>query len=378
MLDIEIYESMETTVCCDCVVDVALIELVQDNVSSMVCSYCSKGSSSNPAATFEIVVERVMAAVGNYFGDANLLGVPWDREFVIDQIYPDAVVAELDPGWSGQFLTDIISCVDPEIYWVQKAQGGWMLLDPEETMTNAWIEFKEVVLKKTRYFFESERPNRYDDGRPDYVPVKNVLENIGRACGEIGLLETIPAGMRYFRARACDVNLLYTEFDEVGVAPHAVTGSGRMNPAGIPYLYLAEDPHTAIMEIDDGSGADFSLADFETTKSLCLLNLVEPLDLPSKFLVDSYDKRHEIKFFEEFAESIALPVEKNGREHVDYVPSQIVSEYFRFVFKHANQNIDGIRFRSSKPEGGVCVSLFVSTNDEARRLLSLIGTRKHC
>jgi hypothetical protein len=50
---------------------------------------------------------------------------------------------------------------------------------------------------------------------------------------------------------------------------------------------------------------------------------------------------------------------KDGREHIDYVPTQVVTEYFRHVFKDGDgQPVKGILYPSARQDGGVCCVLF--------------------
>jgi len=64
-------------------------------------------------------------------------------------------------------------------------------------------------------------------------------------------------------------------------------------------------------------------------------------------------------FIENFVTSISTPVKKDGSEHVEYVPSQVVSEYFAKVFRDAlGEQIDGIVFPSAVRPGGRNVVLF--------------------
>ena len=54
----------------------------------------------------------------------------------------------------------------------------------------------------------------------------------------------------------------------------------------------------------------------------------------------------------DFISDFTKAIQRSGYEHIDYVPTQIVTEYFRHVFKIGDQiNIDGIIYPSSKNEG---------------------------
>ena len=64
-----------------------------------------------------------------------------------------------------------------------------------------------------------------------------------------------------------------------------------------------------------------------------------------------------------FIEDFRKPVEKDGREHINYVPTQIVTEYFRSVVKIGGGTVDGVRYRSSRRKDGICCVLFATAKD---------------
>ena len=69
-------------------------------------------------------------------------------------------------------------------------------------------------------------------------------------------------------------------------------------------------------------------------------------------------------FLHGFRHDMANPVVKNGAEHYEYVPTQVVAEYFRHVFRiDEKKSIDGIKFESTRHPGGICYSLFLTTED---------------
>src|SRR3546814_14780372 len=62
-----------------------------------------------------------------------------------------------------------------------------------------------------------------------------------------------------------------------------------------------------------------------------------------------------------FGDAISKPVIKNGQEHVEYVPSQVVCEYLAQVFKpRGKAALGGLVFPSSVCEGGRNLVVFPS------------------
>jgi hypothetical protein len=53
------------------------------------------------------------------------------------------------------------------------------------------------------------------------------------------------------------------------------------------------------------------------------------------------------------------PVTKDGREHIDYVPTQIVTEYIRHLYSHPEYGVArGVLYSSVRGVGGCCVLFF--------------------
>jgi hypothetical protein len=128
--------------------------------------------------------------------------------------------------------------------------------------------------------------------------------------------------------------------------------SNRMSPSGIPMFYGSFDPATALLETvehprHDGQVA--SIGTFQPVRDLLLLDLAELPGVPSVFELGSHGRIHALRFLHAFADDVSGPIARDGREHIDYVPTQIVTEYFRRVFRTDDGDaLDGIIYRSSR------------------------------
>jgi hypothetical protein len=70
---------------------------------------------------------------------------------------------------------------------------------------------------------------------------------------------------------------------------------------------------------------------------------------------------HGVRFLHEFEQDLVKPVARDGMEHVDYVPTQIVTEFFRHRFRLSDgASLDGIMYRSSRTGQPACVLFFDS------------------
>ena len=75
------------------------------------------------------------------------------------------------------------------------------------------------------------------------------------------------------------------------------------------------------------------------------------------------------------------PLKKNGMEHIEYVPSQVVSEYFALVFDVSNgECLDGILYPSAIKTNGRNLVLFPTNRcfkrefDQVKFIEAIVGS----
>ena len=151
------------------------------------------------------------------------------------------------------------------------------------------------------------------------------------------------------------------------------SAAGRMNPAGISYFYCALQSGTAIAETVPSPPVTAAVATFETTREISVLNLCELPPLPSLFDSAKRTEYEWLMFLHGFVAEISEPVRKDGREHIDYVPSQVVSEWFAQVFrpKGRKSRLDGLLYPSAVARGGKNLVLFPTSRSYERTFESV-------
>ena len=123
---------------------------------------------------------------------------------------------------------------------------------------------------------------------------------------------------------------------------------GRANPRGISYLYLSNDENTALAELRSHLGQKISSAQFQTQK---ILRIVDCYSVPQHYtyarcIFDPPMSQIEIGYavWSMINDAFTKPV-TNEDEDSDYVPTQILAEYFK------SENFDGVCFKSSMGGG---------------------------
>ena len=226
-----------------------------------------------------------------------------------------------------------------------------------EALSFGWEEFCRVVKYQRRFFFSDE-----DDpvNHPDKIPLSRVLDEVCAAAEAANLYRVLPQGCIVHRVRA-------GEHEEsaklLAPPPEEARFANRMSPAGIPLFYGSFDPETALAEVYDPGrskwGDVFTVGNFELTEPVPILDLSNLPSVPSLF-GSRRETRGAVVFIHEFAKNIAARVEKDGREHIEYVPTQIFAEYLMTagVKKDGPRKIGGIVFSSAVKEGGISCVLF--------------------
>src|SRR3546814_12332733 len=112
-----------------------------------------------------------------------------------------------------------------------------------------------------------------------------------------------------------------------------------MNPAGIPYLYVAFDTKTALREIGESTAkteATF-MATFELTEPLQVIDLTRLPPPPSVFDLENKDEREKLLFARGFVDAISQPVITTRQGHVGAVPSERVLAQWCQAFKQGGK-----------------------------------------
>lgn len=167
---------------------------------------------------------------------------------------------------------------------------------------------------------------------------------------------------------------------ELGAPPvQYATLPNRMSPAGISMFYGAFDKKTAIAETYEKSEKDkvAVCGRFQPTRDLLLIDLSRQ-EIPSIFDEEKRYLRSKLSFLFDFINDFTKSIDRKASPHVDYVPTQIVTEYLRDQFAAADGiSVDGIIYPSSKSVGKNAVVIFANSDQccnesGAEQLLELV------
>jgi RES domain-containing protein len=350
------WSSVDKLVCSRCVNDVALKQVLRPQARPAKCDYCNRRGNATPV---EVLQEALYSTALTYYHEPTDAGVPWDGGFVIDPIDIEQVFYEL--GFDGHqgLIADIIDA-DMGSCWVAASEGHWASSHEHEVMLDSWLSFSDVIKHKTRFHFGAIGETS-TAGPRDIEPAR-MLRVLGERLQPY--IRLLAKGTLVYRVRTRGKKESWKpEADELGAPPPEKARAGRMNPAGIPYLYTAFDTETALREtrVAWAAAEAVFMATFELTESLLVIDLTRLLAPPSVFDLERKNEREKVLFAQGFVNAISKPVSKNGQEHIEYVPSQVVCEYLAQIFKPSRgPMLGGLIFPSSVHDDGRNLVVFPS------------------
>jgi len=367
--DVPSASPLESFVCARCFDDYAIKEFIKANAVRKQCSFCGRRNLRKAiAAPGEDVLEFFLRGINSEFDDVGKHSLPFDQEEG-RHIVPVYGIWELvhdqftDISSSERVLDWIVDSFNDGRQWCDRNP---LILSPEEGWVVGWKDFCDAVKHKTRYLFFETPPQQAPGELPEpgeephYVHPAKLLEEIGAAVKSAGLIREIPAETAIFRARPHGRGVRYSTPADLGPPSEDRAKAGRMNAAGIVVFYAALDEITALAETAHRAPCA-SIGTFVLTCPARVLDLRNLPSVPSIFDESKIDLRLPLRFLHSFRSDISEAVVPDERVHVEYAPTQVVSEFIKLRFTDQDGNrVDGVLYPSSRRQEGCNVVLFTN------------------
>ena len=273
---------------------------------------------------------------------------------------------------TGEVINELLEITDPEALFNDVVNAlpehGWISKYPfvaslDDELNIKWKHFAEMVKHQQRFTFLANKefdghPSEYDNGLFD------ILTELGSMIHQFDICKRLDNATVIFRARPIEKDTPLT-FNEITCPPDDCAKQNRMSPAGISMFYGAFDEETARKESTpqtrhDGKGR-FLIGQFKQKRPLQLIDLTA-LPRPS-FWHQKKQTREALAFMRIFHNEIIKRIKPDDRIHKEYVPSQVFTEYLRYMFKLEGEiDVDGLIYKSSVSESN-CVVLFCNQKD---------------
>ena len=337
--------SLDGLVCMDCLIDEDLLQLAATSIEEGDCTFC--GNADCDVVRADLIQERIFSSLREEYANVDEEGLPYcsaEGGYVLgDPESIEEVVQEVVGGCvSDEFLEALCdSCQDEA--WCKR---DWALMHPYDNFVAGWQSFTETVKERNR-LLALEEPES-DPGHPDSTSPRKTVELIGRCVEEFGMIKNIDVGTKLFRARQHGPMATYAKQTELASPPHRKGGANRLSAAGISMFYGAEDEPTAIQETCDAREKHVSIGQFAVTAPILVIDFTGFSKVPGFFSGVSREERAARKFISDFLKELSMPIARDGTEHSEYAPTQVVAGYLIHVRKYAHGKVMGIKFKSSK------------------------------
>jgi hypothetical protein len=343
-------------VCSACFGDDDLRSWIRNENGPRGCDACGKFDS--PTCELSELCLHIQSCLKKYWGfavdqlpydsaEGGYQGTTWDTA----EILFDEVGLSLPRDSNDRLYYALLGELTDETW----CEFDWLTLDYDHALRTSWERFCETVKHKRRFFFHSDGSDDHDS----YTP-SSLLEAIANISQRMGLVRNLPVGKKLWRARPNIARGKKASAVDFGPPPaHLALQSNRMNPPGISMLYLASSAKTALNETRVRKA---HVGQWKIARPLRVLDLRKLPKVPGYFSNSERNYRLALRFLHHFASDIMTPIARDQRVHVDYLPSQVVTEYLR-DFEFEDGRIDGIAYGSTAYPKGWNVAIFADQVD---------------
>ena len=372
-MSIEDSEELEDKrVCCNCVGEDYLCDLIEERGVNYQCSYCN---DTGATIFLEELADHVESAFEEHYSRTATEPDPLEQ----------MMIKECDSNWepAGEPTLDAISNAievdeavaqdvqkileekhhdfegaiigeegefDSEVHYekIMPGDGRWQA---------KWNSFERTIKAEARFF-----------NRVGAEQLSELFDNIDGMRTNQGKPLIIDAGPNtdlhhLYRARVFqdDEQLkaaMKRPDKELSSPPSRFASSGRMNADGISVFYGATSINTALTEVRPPVGSQVATARFEIIRQIRLLDLTllqEVHETGSIFDTDYADRLGRMMFLQKLTDRICRAVMPND-EKTEYLPTQAIADYLATAGKVP---LDGILFPSAQnTRDGLNVVLF--------------------
>lgn len=367
--ELHIASVVDKNICSKHFEDRSIVNFIRKNYADGYCDYCCKPLK---VIHLEDLLEYMMTCISRFYEDAANFMSYNSREggylgeiLTADELIQERIELRTEPF---EVTEDIVNSID-EMAWAEPDRH-YDTLDDE--LMYRWEGFKKIVKHQSRYLFFLKRFKSDDLFTPHETAYK-ILDDVGRYINQLGLIRKIEAGTIVYRCRqhshkekVNEISHLVSPPTEYAIFPN------RFSPSGISMFYSSFDEEVSVketLEIGDKSKTKVTIGEFKLRNTITVIDFNKLPKIPSIFSEKRAKNIYLLRFIYSLVRDFTKPVVKDGREHTDYVPTQIVTEFLRFAFNQKSKNqISGIVYPSSKKYDKPCIVFFWDHSESLNNL----------
>lgn len=343
--DNEVYNlNAKELVCSHHIKDKFISNFIFKNGVKSKCQYCNK---SRMVVELSEVLKLIVIGINCLFEDANESryynkdgehGFDGETMDFYDLYYNDKLGLEIT---NVKLFEDIYKYLKNEIIYCSGDEYG----GESDYLKGLWNYFKEIVKHKARFVFHHEQTfsNHFYDNPA------GILNKVQNSINDLNLFRKVSKKEKLYRCvQHGKKNDVRSNGKRIASNPDKnCKTNNRMSPAGISMFYCSPHEDVCINEVvnfQDRNNPFYTSAYFTSKRKLKLVDLTELPEIPSIFDRDKNRYIETLSFLNEFIKDLSMAI-KQGDEIIDYVPTQIVTEYIRY---NPELKVDGIVYFSSK------------------------------
>jgi len=353
-------------VCMQCLSDPAIQHFFQKNSTRKQCSYCD--SANKPCISIEAVTGYILECIASEYEEA-VHRAPYDSSdggYLVDTVDTRELLEDIFPLGvnNDEVLEDIAREIGDET-WV-----GSFDTSPEFYFRMGWARLVNTT-RKRRFTALLDTPEIGSLDAEESASPQASIKYILKAFENLSCVRTLPSDRIIYRVRRRKKPGRLDSATEMGSPPaDKAKQANRMSPVGVSMFYGALDvktanEETAPTEEDKESKPYVHIAEFVANRALFLVDFIKIQNSFISIYENKKEQRAQLRLLENLVRKFSKRLDDTANEHLEYLPTQIITEYFRYCFKHHKKPVDGIIYKSSvgvNGAGGKCVVLFVENN----------------
>lgn len=362
--DVEIYNFNTTEfVCANHFQDSFINKKIKEVGSKRICSYCNK---NRIVVELSELLKLIVIGIEYLFEDPNdsryynkdgIHGFDGNTFDFYDLWYEDYLDLRIE---NNKLIEDIYSYLSNDTLYCYKDE----YTSESDYLDSIWTEFKETVKHNARFVFHFKGLFKGSD----YSDPIDILNKVQNSILKFNLISELPANTILYRARQHSKPKEISKAYEMASTPVFLSkANGRMNPAGISMFYCSKSKGLTLKEVVDFNDTKkpyYTTAIFRNNETLRLVDLSFLPPLGSVFDETTNRERETLTFLKDFITDISKPIDYND-SIIEYIPTQIVTEYIRF---NPKLNVDGIIYPSSKDNSQYNIVLFYNHDESLEKL----------
>lgn len=231
-----------------------------------------------------------------------------------------------------------------ETEWVQRDPYA---ASPADALRWGWADFRKFVKHRRRFTFLASDGVTPAGGE---LSMSAMPAALSKAAGDSGSIRVLPAGTQWWRIRPHGPGEVYQTAKELGAPPDAVAKDNRMSPKGIGAFYGASTAAGARAEVSGyaAKGSEGTAGQFTLPEDIVVVDLSTLQEVPSLFDPLNRHRRAAATFMRDFVSDVSAVASPSDFQNLDYIPTQIVAEYFRYTLSLGGVPVTGLLWSSSK------------------------------